>query len=93
MAHKKKVKMPARFRKVTYSLPESLARKLDEHDAGSKKKSRVVADALTSYFAERDRRALRAIYEEAALDPAFQEDNAAIQRDFAALDDELDDSD
>jgi len=87
---KRPVIAPKRFRKVTYSLPEPLARKLDERNAGSKRrKSGVVAEALAFYFAEQDKRALRAIYEEAASDPAFEDDNVAIQEHFASLDREL----
>jgi hypothetical protein len=98
MASGKKVtrpgpKRPRRFRKVTHSLPESLAEKLDQRNAGSSRsKSRVLAEALAFYFAEQDRRALRAIYEEAASDPQFLEDNAAIQEYFATLDHDLDET-
>ena len=34
----------------------------------------------------RDRRALTLVYAGAAHDPAFQADNEAVQRDFAAID-------
>ena len=86
-----KASVPRRFRKVTYTLPEPLARKLDERNAhSSRKKSRVVAEALARYFAEQDKDALRSIYEEAAADPLFQEDNAAVQEYFAGLDDRID---
>jgi hypothetical protein len=78
-----------RYRKVTYSLPEHVAREVDARHAGSEQgKSRLVAEALAFYFADQDRRALAAIYVAAAQDPAFQADNEAIQRDFAALDGE-----
>jgi hypothetical protein len=76
-----------RSRKVTYSLPDAVARELDRRSAGSEQsKSRMVAEALAFYFAAEDRRALGAVYAEAARDPEFAADNEAIQRDFAALD-------
>ncbi len=44
------------MRKVTYSLPANLVAELDRRTAEvAKSKSAVVADALTRYFAERDR--------------------------------------
>ena len=76
-----------RYRKVTYSLPEPIAREVDVRNAGSEGgKSRLVAEALAFYFAAQDRRALAAVYAEAARDPEFQADNDAVQKDFAALD-------
>jgi hypothetical protein len=76
-----------RYRKVTYSLPESVARELDNRSAGSERgKSRMVAEALSFYFSAQDRRDLAAVYREAADDPQFQADNAAVLGDFAALD-------
>ena len=75
------------MRKVTYSLPASLVAELDRRTAeAAKSKSAVVAAALALYFAERDREALAQVYAEAAQDPAFQADNEAVLRDFAALD-------
>ncbi len=79
----------AGVRKVTYSLPADLVAELDRRTAEmAKSKSAVVADALTRYFAERDREALAEIYAEAARDPMFQADNEAVLRDFVALDSE-----
>ena len=76
-----------RYRKVTYSLPEHVAREVDSRHAGSEQgKSRLVAEALAFYFADQDRQALAAVYSEAARDPEFQADNEAVQQDFAALD-------
>jgi hypothetical protein len=76
-----------RYRKVTYSLPEPIAREVDLRNAGSEQgKSRLVAEALAFYFAAQDRRALAAVYAEAARDPEFQADNDAVEQDFAALD-------
>ena len=81
----------AGVRKVTYSLPANLVAELDRRTAeAAKSKSAVVADALALYFAERDREALARVYAEAARDPAFQADNEAVLRDFAALDAEAD---
>lgn len=81
------------YRKVTYSLPEQVAREVDLRNAGSERsKSRLVAEALAFYFAAQDRRALALVYSEAAQDPAFQADNEAVQQDFAALDREADGS-
>ena len=80
---------PRRYRKVTYSLPESVASELDHRSAGSELgKSRLVAEALAFYFSAQDRRAVAAIYREAATDPKFQSDNEAVLRDFASLDHE-----
>lgn len=74
---------------MTYSLPEPLARELDRrHAAGAGGRSHMVAEALAFYFAEQDKAALAAIYKEAARDPLFQEDNAAILEDFELLDGE-----
>lgn len=78
-------------RKVTYSLPEGVAREVDRRCAGSERgKSRLVAEALAFYFAAQDRRALALLYAEAAQDPQFRADNDAVQTDFAALDHEAD---
>jgi hypothetical protein len=52
----------------------------------------MVAEALAFYFSAQDRRALAAVYREAADDPQFQADNAAVLRDFAALDAETGDA-
>ena len=49
-----------------------------------------MAEALAFYFTAQDRRALSVVYSEAAQDPQFMSDNEAVQRDFAALDRELD---
>ena len=82
---------PSPSRKVTYSLPEAVAREVDRRCAGSERgKSRLVAEALAFYFAAQDRRALAAVYAEAAQDPQFRADNDAAQTDFAALDHEAD---
>lgn len=76
---------------MTYSLPEHVAREVDARNAGSEQgKSRLVAEALAFYFADKDRQALALAYAEAAQDPEFQADNEAVQRDFAALDQEAD---
>ena len=89
---KRRVGAPAasragRYRKVTYSLPESVARELDHRNAGSERgKSRMVAEALSFYFSAQDRRDLAALYRDAAEDPEFQADNAAVLKDFARLD-------
>ena len=73
--------------KVTYSLPEEIVAELDRRTAGGgRAKSAMVSEALAFYFAEQDRRALEAVYAEAASDPLFAEDNAQVLRDFAALD-------
>ena len=80
-----------RARKVTYSLPETVARELDRRSAGSERgKSRLVAEALSFYFGAQDRRALAVLYAEAAQDVQFRSDNEAIQQDFASLDREVD---
>ena len=50
----------------------------------------MVAEALAFYFAAQDRRALAVLYAEAAQDAQFKADNEAVQRDFAALDREVD---
>src|SRR5262245_62603460 len=94
MAKKNRARRPAtssgtrtRSRKVTYSLPDALARELDRrHSESGTSRSRMVAEALAFYFAEEDKAALAAIYREAARDPLFQEDNAAILEDFELLD-------
>ena len=80
----------ARHRKVTYSLPEEVARELDRRSGSPRGKSGMVAEALAFYFAAQDRRALAVLYAEAAQDAQFKADNEAIQRDFAALDREVD---
>src|SRR6266545_32442 len=78
------------YRKVTYSLPESVASELDRRSAGSERgKSRMVAQALAFYFAAQDTRARAVLYAEAARDPQFRADNEAVQEDFAALDREV----
>ena len=85
------VQLSRRHRKVTYSLPEQVAREVDRRSARSERgKSRLVAEALAFYFAAQDRRALALLYSEAAQDPQFQADNEAVQKDFAALDHEAD---
>ena len=85
------VKSSRRHRKVTYSLPEPVAREVDRRSAGSEQgKSRLVAEALGFYFAAQDRRALALLYTEAAQDVQFCADNDAVQKDFAALDRETD---
>lgn len=76
-------------RKVTYSLPSEVASELDRRTAGQHRaKSHVVAEALAFYFAWEDKKALAAVYEEAARDPLFEADNRAVAEDFAVLDDE-----
>lgn len=78
-------------RKVTYSLPDRVARELDRRSAGSERgKSRLVAEALAFYFAAQDRQALAVLYAEAAQDAQFRSDNEAVQRDFVLLDREVD---
>ena len=73
--------------KVTYSLPAALVDTLDRHAADRRRpKSTVVSEALAFYFAEQDNQALAAVYAQAASDPAFAADNAAVLADFAALD-------
>lgn len=85
------IKTPVTYRKVTYSLPESVAGELDRRSAGNERgKSRMVAEALAFYFSAQDKRALAAVYAEAARDPQFKADNEAIHQDFAALDLEVD---
>ena len=80
-----------RTRKVTYSLPDVVARDLDRRSAGSERgKSRLVAEALAFYFAAQDRQALAVVYAEAARDAQFRSDNEAVQQDFASLDREVD---
>jgi metal-responsive CopG/Arc/MetJ family transcriptional regulator len=77
----------SRYRKVTYSLPETVARELDRRLARSERgRSRMVAEALAFYFAEQDRKALAAIYAEAARDEQFLADNETIREEFALLD-------
>ena len=76
-----------RYRKVTYSLPETMANEVDVRATGSERgKSRLVAEALAFYFAAQDRRALAVVFSEAAQDAEFLADNEAVQQDFAALD-------
>ena len=80
-------KSPPSPRKVTYSLPDAVAREVDRRCAGSERgKSRLVAEALAFYFAAQDKRALALLYAEAGQDPQFKADNDAVQTDFAALD-------
>jgi hypothetical protein len=88
----KPVKGSSRYRKVTYSLPEAVARELDRRSGSERGKSGMVAEALAFYFAAQDRRAVAAVYAEAAQDAEFRADNEAVQRDFAALDREVDGS-
>lgn len=72
-------------------MPEHVAREVDARTAGIERgKSKLVAEALTFYFADENRRALARVYAQAAHDLGFQDDNAAVQRDFAALDGEAD---
>jgi alkylation response protein AidB-like acyl-CoA dehydrogenase len=67
-------------RKVTYSLPEPVASEVDRRCAGSERgKSRLVAEALSFYFAAQDQRALAVLYGEAAQDPQFQAAKARVQ--------------
>ena len=78
-------------RKVTCSLPESVAYELDRRNDGlGRGKSRMVAEALALYFAEQDKKGLAILYADAARDPLFLSDNEAIRADFAALDREAD---
>ena len=73
--------------KVTYSLPSALVRELDRRAAnGRRARSAVVSEALAFYFAEDDKRALAAVYEQAAGDTMFRADNREVLADFAALD-------
>ena len=89
----KRAKPGRRHRKVTYSLPETVAQEVDRRSAGSEQgKSRLVAEALGFYFAAQDRGALALLYSEAARDPDFRADNDAVLKDFAALDHEADPS-
>ena len=93
MAREAVSRASGRNRKVTYSLPEAMARELDRRCTGSERgKSRIGAEALAFYFAAQDRRALALLYSEAAQDPQFQADNAEVQKDFAALDREADEA-
>ena len=48
-----------------------------------------MAEALAFYFAAQDRRALAAVFAEAAADPAFMADNEAVQAAFGPLDREV----
>ncbi len=80
-----------RSRKVTYSIPEPVVRELESRSSGSAKgKSLMVAEALAFYFAAQDRRALEAVFVEAAADPLFRADNEEIELDFATLDRDAD---
>lgn len=73
--------------KVTYSLPSVLVRELDRRAAkGRRARSAVVSEALAFYFAEDDKQALAAVYEQAAGDAMFRADNHEVLADFAALD-------
>jgi predicted transcriptional regulator len=93
MTPTKRVNRARRTRqKVTYSLPEAIVTRLDERAAGAgQAKSAMVSEALAFYFAEQDRKALEAVYAEAATDPLFAADNAQVLRDFAALDRDAED--
>jgi hypothetical protein len=72
-------------KKVTYNLPTALTRELDRRTRmAGRSKSTLVAEALESYFAEKDRQELAAVYAEAASDPLFRADNEAVLRDFEA---------
>jgi len=72
--------------KVTYSLPSALVRELDRRAAkGRRARSAVVSEALALYFAEDDKRALAAVYEQAAGDAMFRADNDEVLADFAAI--------
>ena len=64
-------------RKVSYSLPETVASELDRRSGSERGKSRMVAEALAFYFAAQDRRALALLYAEAAQDAQFNADNEA----------------
>lgn len=89
--HSHTAKVSRAHRKVTCSLPESVAYELDRRNEGSGRgKSRVVAEALAFYFTEQDKQGLAVLYAEAARDPLFLSDNEAIRVDFAALDREAD---
>jgi metal-responsive CopG/Arc/MetJ family transcriptional regulator len=73
--------------KVTYSLPSAIVRELDRRAAdGRRARSAVVSEALAFYFAEDDKRALAAVYAQAAGDAMFRADNDEVLADFAALD-------
>jgi predicted transcriptional regulator len=73
--------------KVTYSLPAAIVRELDRRASnGRRARSAVVSEALAFYFAEDYRRALAAVYAQAAGDAMFRADNDAVLADFAALD-------
>ena len=75
------------LRKVTYTLPRTIAGELDARTKDHpRSKSRVVAEALAFSFAAQDRETLAAVYEQAAQDPQFRADNETILRDFEALD-------
>lgn len=89
-----KTARPSRaHRKVTCSLPESVAYELDRRNEGSGRgKSRMVAEALALYFTEQDKKGLAVLYAEAARDPLFLSDNEAIRVDFAELDREADET-
>lgn len=79
-----------RSRKVTYSLPGAVADELARRSRStSRTKSLMVAEALAFYFAESDKRALEAEYADVASDRLFQDDNAAVMRDFSVLDAEV----
>ena len=76
--------------KVTYSLPAALVGELDRRAAkGRRARSAVVSEALAFYFAEVDKQALAAVYEQAAGDAMFRADNREVLSDFAALDADL----
>ena len=72
---------------MTYSLPSAIVRELDRRAAdGRRARSAVVSEALAFYFAEDDKRALAAVYAQAAGDAMFRADNDEVLADFAALD-------
>lgn len=76
--------------KVTYSLPAEVAREVDRRSkATGLAKSELVREALTAYFASSDREELVRVFRQAAADPLFTEDNAAVEADFAVLDNEV----
>ena len=75
--------------KVTYSLPRDVVGEVERRSrAAGLAKSELVREALTAYFARLDREVLGRIYGEAAADRLFVADNAAVQDDFAALEEE-----
>src|SRR5262245_29622272 len=73
-------------RKVTYSLPEELLKKLERAGGAARARSGIVAEALARYFVEREKRELEEQFVAAASDALFREDNESVRKDFAALD-------